>query len=308
MSKWYIGKIGKTELSVHPGMLLYMIYAWVSGHGMYMVISTISILLHEGAHAICAALFGKPPGSIELTPMGAIMYQEDEFALPTVKRTIMLLAGPTITAVLCMLAIALTKRALISNWIGYMIFTSNLSILILNLLPAYPLDGGRIIALLFGLVFPLRTVNIIMRYIGTGLGVGLIVMNIILCWNLGGWNLSLAFAGCCLMYSAIMGSTSRVMAELHCYVERKIRLERKGMLPARWFCVLSNASLRNVVKRLPGNQWGMFLCIEPGSMKQLGWLTEAEVIQQYLRAPESTIKEALKKCINCCAAVETVTN
>ena len=293
MKKWHIGSIGRTDICIHPAMLLYGLYAFLTGHGLYMAMSTLSILLHEGAHAACSMLFGKPPGGIELTPLGAVMYQEDECSLPACKRILMLLAGPAITFGLCFSAIILTKNAILPRHLGEILFVCNLSILLLNLLPAFPLDGGRITALLLGLILPVRTVNRIMCCVGSLFGVAMIVLNIFACWKLGGWNLSLAFAGCCLLYSASVSTTTRALEELRCFVERKIMFERKGSLRTCLISTLSEAPIRRPIRTLPPRKMALYLCVEPGSMKTLGWMTEAEVIHQYMNSPDATMKEAL---------------
>ena len=133
MKKWRILSLGVTEISLHPMLLLYMLYAFLTGHGLYMLIALLSILLHECAHAVVATLFGRQPRSIELSPLGAVMKLEDENALTPVKRGIMLLAGPAITLTLCLTAIILTSQRLLSVSCGRMLFLSNLAILLLNL-------------------------------------------------------------------------------------------------------------------------------------------------------------------------------
>lgn len=298
MRKWYIGSISKTDLCIHPAMFLYALYAFLTGHGLFMAISTLSILLHEGAHAACAVLFGKPPSCIELTPLGAVMHQEDEFGLPAFKRAMMLLAGPALTLLLCLSAIVLTKRASVPIHLGRMLFLCNLSILLLNMLPAFPLDGGRLLALLLGQLISVRSVHVIMRCIGSFLGIGMIALNVFACWKLGGWNLSLVFAGCCLLYSSAISMTTRAMEELRWFVERKIKLEKKGSIRTCWLSTLSNTPLRKLIKRLPPERLTMYLCIEPGSMRLLGCLTESEVIQQYMNSPEVSLKTALEMCHN----------
>ncbi len=263
------------------------------GHGAFSVISMLSILLHEGAHALAALLFGQAPACIELTPLGAVMKLEDETRLKPLKRTIMLLAGPAATMMLCYASFILTKRGVIGHEQAKMLFMSNLSILLLNLLPALPLDGGRLLSLLLGQFLSIHIVNKVMQVIGGLLGIGMIALNVYASWRLGGWNLSLAFAGCCLLYSSAMSTTTYAMQELRHFMDRKILLEHKGYIPVSWYMALHKEPLRKLVRQLPAGRAAMFVCIEQGSMKPMGWLTESAVIQRYLDSPEQCLADAL---------------
>ena len=78
MRTWRIASLGATEVRVHPVLSLYLAYAWLTGHGLFALLAFGSILLHELAHAACAAAFGQAPHCIEITPLGAVMRLEDE--------------------------------------------------------------------------------------------------------------------------------------------------------------------------------------------------------------------------------------
>ena len=298
MNRWRIGSLGTTDVFLHPAMLLYALYALLTGNGPFMLASTLSILLHEGAHAAAAIMFGQPPHSVELMPLGAVMRLEDEHKLPPVKCGVMLLAGPAMTLLLCIASISLTKHGILSAMHGRILFMSNLSILLLNLLPALPLDGGRMLTLLLRLFLPIHQVHQVMRCVGSMLGISMIALNVYASWKLGGWNLSLAFAGCCLIYSAATATTTHAIAEMLYFMDRKIQLERKGSMPSCVYSVSHTAPVRTVLQKLPPGRCAVYLCVEAGSMQYLGWMTEFEMVQQYLSKPGVTIGEAVRNASN----------
>lgn len=294
MIRWRIATIRNTDISIHPIVPIYLLYSAVIGHGQFMLIALVSILLHEAAHALVATCFGQPPRSIELTPLGAVMRLEDEARLPPFRRALMLLAGPGMTLLLCWSTLALSIKGVFPLIIGRMIFLSNLSILIMNLLPALPLDGGRLLTLVLASIAPMHLVHRIMRRIGRILGIGLILLNVYTSWRSGGWNLSLAFAGCCLLYSSVVSTTSQAMAELCYLMDRKIAFERKNKQTIHWLAVTSTMPLHKLVRVLPADKMVMFVGVEVGTMKLCGWLSESEVVQHYLRQPNSTYAEVVK--------------
>ncbi len=285
MTRWRVAAVGKTEIYLHLAMVLYAVYALLTGHGTFILIASASILLHEGAHAAVAALCGHAPARIELTPLGAVMRMEDEERLPPLKRCLMLLAGPCLTLCLCWLALRATACGWVEADTGRLMFMANLSVLLLNLLPVLPLDGGRIVTLILGLFLPPRITVRIMRGMTVLFGFTLIALNLWCSWKLGGWNLSLAFAGCCMLYSASVVHLTAAMEELRSYLDRKIHLEGRGFARVHCIAVLHNQPIRRLVKQLPHRRIACFCCLQAGSLKPVGWMTEFDLVQHYLQQP-----------------------
>ena len=298
MRSWRIGRIGQTEIHLHPAMVLYVLYVGLTGHLRFMLMAVISILLHECAHAGIACSFGHPPDLIELSPLGAVMRLEDDSALPFWKRAVMLLAGPAMTFALCCVSLHLAKSNLVSHEWAAMLFMTNVSILLLNLLPVLPLDGGRVLSLLLECFIKPRIVSRMMFLLGTGLGLGLIILNIWSSYKLGAWNLSLAFTGCCMMYCASVATTTRAMTELRYLMERRISLERKGFRKSDTMMVLQTQKLCQLVKQLPPHRLIHYVVIEAGSMKKIGSLTEYDVINAYLQRPDLSCGDIVRENFN----------
>ena len=292
MTRWRVCTLGRTDVLLNPALLLALLYAFAAGHGAFMCVALLSVLLHEATHALTAAAFGQPPETVELTPLGAVMRLDDEGRLSPVRRAAMLLAGPAMTLLLCGAAVHLTARGILPVGPGRMLFVSNLSILMLNLLPVLPLDGGRLLSLLLGAFLPPHAVGKVMRGLGYAAGTALVALNVLIACRQGGWNLSLAFAGCSIIYCAAVSTMTQAMAELRQFMDRKIRLERQGSLTTVGIAALHTQPLRSLVKRLPPGKYALFMCLEAGSMKPMARLTESELIQRYLQQPTQTLGDA----------------
>lgn len=101
---------------------------------------------------------------IYLYPLGGI----SKFFLPLnasfIKEFIILIAGPIAQIIGTIILIRIFPQN------QNMIFAYNTGILVFNLLPIYPLDGGKLVQLLFSKIFPFETslkVSIIISYIMT---------------------------------------------------------------------------------------------------------------------------------------------
>jgi Zn-dependent protease len=120
-----------------------------------------SILLHEFGHAIVAMRNGIGISSIELWFFGGMARMDREADSPATELKVAL-AGPAVTAALIVLFAALGTVA--AGWTGFReaalleegsevsgpmalvawLASINLLVLVFNLLPAYPMDGGRV--------------------------------------------------------------------------------------------------------------------------------------------------------------------
>ncbi len=288
--------IGETDVYLHGGSVLFAGYALLAGSWPMMLMAFLSILLHECAHGLAAWLLGQPPQEMELTPMGAVLRLEDEDRLSPLRRLVMLAAGPGMTLLLCFLALRLTEAGWLSLAAGRRLFNANLAILLLNLLPALPLDGGRMLSLLLGRFLRQETVRRILRILGTALGLAAIGGSLWLSFRYGSWNWSLAAAGCFLMYSATEATTAQALAELRMLMDRKIALETRGFAPCRRMAILSTQPLRRALRLLAPRTLTEFLVVPPGSLRPEAVLSEEQLIAAWLDQPHQTCGEAVAVC------------
>lgn len=111
----------------------------------------IFALIHELGHLLCGLLMGMKPEKIEIMPFGvSISFKIDvkEYnrkikkgnALE-IKKIIVALAGPVTNFIIILITCNLNLEIVKSLIIIY----TNFLIMIFNLLPIYPLDGGRVV-------------------------------------------------------------------------------------------------------------------------------------------------------------------
>lgn len=283
---WQLARIGRTRITLHPATLLFAAYLLLIGQGLALAVGAISISLHEGAHAITATLLGEPPSALELTPLGALMRLEDEERLTPIRRAVMLAAGPVASMLICTTAFALTRRRLLPIALGRCFFLSNMAIVLVNLLPALPLDGGRLIALLAGRFLLPRQVGRLMQGLGHVVGTMLLSTNLALSYHFGGLNLSLTFAGCFLIWA---GQAARLRGALLAleHAERQVRrLEKSSVLRACVIAVDAACPVRQAVTQLPGRGYAVIACM---TGEQIRLISEKTLLAAYLADPAQTV-------------------
>ena len=100
-----------------------------------------SVLLHELGHSLMAATYGISTRHITLYPFGGIAAIESE-PNPGLEEFFIALAGPAVNFILAGL---LAPALLINLQVFSILVGINLAMGIFNLIPAFPMDGGRIL-------------------------------------------------------------------------------------------------------------------------------------------------------------------
>src|SRR5208283_612548 len=178
MRSWSIpvGRLFGIEIRIHLTFLFLLVFLWSTtaatqdATAVLRVLGLVgivfgSVVLHELGHALVARGSGIPAKGIILLPIGGITILDEAHAIPDPlnawKRDIRIaVAGPLVnlfiagvSALVLLAAIpgfSLTARPLLhSSALLRSIVWSNLYLGLFNLLPAYPMDGGRVLRALF---------------------------------------------------------------------------------------------------------------------------------------------------------------
>lgn len=118
----------------------------------------ISVLLHELGHAFAGRLFKADVSHIELTGIGGIAHFERSLPPSVLARTVIYLAGPAANLALWygfgwLTDIAAGNGALMLARPFLVLASVNMFLMIFNLLPAFPLDGGHTLNAWLGALF-----------------------------------------------------------------------------------------------------------------------------------------------------------
>ncbi len=153
---------------------------WAGAMGGLALVALVfsCILLHELGHAWAARYFGIGTPDITLTPIGGVARLERIPERP-MEEIVVALAGPLVSAglALCFGIIAgFDFQALqgeVMGWSGVAttLFSINAALLAFNLLPVFPMDGGRVLRALLALWLSYERATSIAAAIGQTLAV-----------------------------------------------------------------------------------------------------------------------------------------
>ena len=129
---------------LHPLFLAVGVWYEFTGELFLFLLSSIVSIQHECAHAFAAAKLGYKLNAIVLMPFGAVI-DGDLQGISLKDEIFVALCGPLCNLFTAVFFVALWWFAPTMYAFTDVACYSSLSIALVNLLPAYPLDGGRIL-------------------------------------------------------------------------------------------------------------------------------------------------------------------
>jgi len=221
-----LGRIAGIELGVNWSWLIAaVLFTWVLadgvfpqtnpglGDGVYLAMALVAVVVffaslvaHEFGHALQARREGVAIDGITLWVFGGVAKLAGPFPTPEAELRIAL-AGPAVSLVLGVVFLAVAALLPLPaaadgvvHWLG----NTNLVLLAFNMLPALPLDGGRVLrALLWRSRRDFRAATRTAAALGRGFGQGLIVLGVLAVVAGGGASgVWLAFIGWFLLGAA----------------------------------------------------------------------------------------------------------
>jgi Zn-dependent protease len=149
-----LGRWFGIEVNLHVTFLLLIGFLAVTGFAAtrnagavvgnigFLLALFLCVLLHEFGHALAARRYGIPTRDITLLPIGGVARLE---RMPTdpKQELVVALAGPAVNVVIALILLPIVA---VSNVAFFeRLFTTNLFLVAFNMIPAFPMDGGRVL-------------------------------------------------------------------------------------------------------------------------------------------------------------------
>jgi stage IV sporulation protein FB len=136
-------KLKQLKFSISPLFLVFGAFLFYFQFGSLFAAYLLAILLHELGHALVAKKLGYQLNAIKLMPYGTQLSIQNQ--INSVKDDLLIsLAGPAVNLVLIVLTLALWWLFPIIYVYTELFVVANIISLLFNLLPVFPLDGGRV--------------------------------------------------------------------------------------------------------------------------------------------------------------------
>lgn len=242
---------------------------------LFILCVFVTVFLHELGHSFAAKSFNIKTKDITLLPIGGVSRLESLPEKPK-EELIVTLAGPLVNIVLAFLTglfieFPSTSEALAQelstgvNASNFFLnfFIVNIILAVFNLIPAFPMDGGRILRAILSFKFERHVATKIAARIGQFLAMGFILLGFF-------YNPFLIFIGLFVIMGAQMESN---------YADSKYSLKGykiKDVLMKQYLTIDSNEPIKTAVDLLLDSQSKVFLITE--NNEPVGTLNRDQII------------------------------
>lgn len=284
--------VGQTQIRVSVGVLALLVFAAATQALGALLSSLWALALHEVCHALAARAMGYDLESFELLPFGAAL--KIRGVVESAAMAVIALAGPvgSLTAAMaCAMAshyFPETERMLTP------LLNANLLLAVFNLLPAQPLDGGRVFIAMLQRVISARKA----ASVGVCLGVvmGCILMGAAVFFGLNGsFSPTLLASGGLLIVYALRERRMKPLSYVPTTHRKSARLRQGGALRARVLAVDAGMSAGDALKLLSPSGFQLLLVMDE-RLHLLGRLGEGELMEGALRFGEdATLRKVLRE-------------
>ena len=198
--KWSIsmGRVYGIPIRMHLTFLLLLAWiAWLgwSVEGLHSSLWALALIvclfacvvLHELGHSFMAIRFGAHVRSVTLLPMGGVASMRSIPEKPY-QELLVSLAGPSVNVVIALVVMALrggyhswSKQPMFPMNVGELLdalINANLVLAVFNLIPAFPMDGGRVLRSVLALFLPYARATTMAATLGQILAIGFVLVGL----------------------------------------------------------------------------------------------------------------------------------
>ncbi len=282
----------KGRISVNPLLIPVLIFVCWCGFLRQYVMMFFLMLCHELAHLI--ALWNReiPIHSFSLEPFGMNIRLKNELIRNPDDEILMALAGPLCNLILALLVGVFSRCSGIRTAELSFVYYANISCGLMNLLPAVPLDGGRILRALLSKYMGYIKAYYFCEKLTGFLSVLLILAGLHL-FFVTKFNFSVCLIGC-FLYGNLL--TERKHLQLYLMREITAYKQNRKVTESMQICniaVQKSIGARKMLRHLCHNRYYLITVLDGDRI--LGTLTEGELMDGMLRkGAGATMKELLK--------------
>ena len=193
-----IGRLGETAIRIHVTFLLFLVWIWAAYYRsggsqaawegvLFVALLFFCVLLHELGHVFAARRYGVKTPDITLWPFGGIANLERIPEKPS-QELVVAIAGPAVNVVIAIVLLAVLSLTLAGGDLKaedlakiedprtsmlVKLAGANIFLVLFNLIPAFPMDGGRVLRALLAMKMGFARATALAASIGQGLAIGL---------------------------------------------------------------------------------------------------------------------------------------
>ncbi len=257
-------------------ILVQLIVFFVLGFFIDISLAFFWIIVHELAHYFIVLKLGVESEKLKVHLLGARLEINYFDELELREKLFICFAGPLFNLIIALLYFIFYRFFPLNEYI-YSTIEINLVLCIFNLLPIYPLDGGKIVEALLERRFLFAKVNKILSMLSYIFGVGFILLSISAMIILNRINLTSLLAGIFILYLSYNERRKVMYIIMGDITKKRERLINKKYIDSRITSVYCEQDMINLLRLIDKNKFNIFYILDD-EMNLLYILKENEVI------------------------------
>ena len=235
------------------------------------------VMIHELAHFYAAKRRGVEVGGLVIMPFGVSLQLKERYIRDTVSDMYICAAGPAGNVVMILLSTAVRQYLPQYSELLDFFILSNVSILLINIVPILPLDGGRLLrAYIAGSMGYARAYRIT-RIIG-GFGIVIVaVLGIAALWYTR-FNVSLVLLCAFLVFNMSAEKKNNDFLVMQQVLQSPQKLKKERLMPIKAIAVMADTPAAQLLKNFSYNHFYIVnVCDEDAAV--IGTLSETQIIR-----------------------------
>ncbi|MCL1944361.1 MAG: site-2 protease family protein [Firmicutes bacterium] len=261
------------RLKVSPLVFIMGFVMFVLGLGVEFVAFMLVIIVHEFSHAHVAERLGYQLHILKLMPYGASLTGNFE----TIKcrdEIKIAIAGPAINLILAICIASIWWFFISTYEYSEILLYANLGLFLLNLLPIYPFDGGRILLAILAQKYSRARAFRVFRWIGIVFSIFALIFSGFAIYY--GANLSIGIIAGFIFFSSIFPENFNRYHRLYSMAYRIQKIEMGVQL--KEIVVSCDTTLIKVFRMLHSNYYHRFSVVKNGQIIGFIWEHQLEDI------------------------------
>lgn len=255
-----------------------------------LLISFFIVVFHEFVHYITARHFGFSGFDIEILPVGAVLKLKDLDEAEPKEELVIALSAP-----ICNLLLAcvfyFVYRYIKSEYV-WIVFSSNLSLGAFNLIPALPLDGGRVTRGIIATRTLYKNANKIVVVISITIGTALMFIYFYLFFS-NRTNLNIGVIAIFIIVSAYKEKERIVYIIMGDIIKKKMKFLKRGYLENKSVSIHYKKDLLTILSMVDKAKYNIFTILDD-DMKVIDVIYEEEVLEVLKLKGNMSIEDFIK--------------
>ncbi|MHC6179041.1 M50 family metallopeptidase [Clostridium sp. JNZ X4-2] len=252
----------------------YVIFLIAIGYKGQLICTFIVVFFHEVVHYLVARHYKFSGFDIEFIAVGATIKLKDiDEAFPK-EDLVISASGPAANLIFSIFFYYIYRSFDWNLW--YMLFSVNLVIGMFNLIPAFPLDGGRILRSILNLKITYKKANRIMMIVSIFIGIILMFFYMFLFLN-GNSSFNIGIIGILVVMSSLKENERVSYIIMGDIIKKKCKFIKRGYIENRNLSIYYKQDLLTAMGLFDKSKYNIFTVLDE-EMKVMDILYEEEII------------------------------